>query len=539
MVQACNNAVWSAFENCLIPPAASTSWYYSTLLKKSVGAVCLFPVGVVTGGLVGIQKVASYAASFVTKQKYIDPKENFQAVLDNSKLWSKIGTDKEIKKELVENRSGGAEPKKIGIGTCMFQDSGLYCPDSQWAVNEWQMKCIKDPTNRSGPNSHLFELYKTPKGRQQVIDRLNKLNVNTFRLSIEWSHVQPKQGEWNEANLQVYVDFCRELRKAGIGIWITLLHFSEPKWFHDLGSFEKEANIEYFAGFAERVFDRLTEDYGGRPLVEYFCTINEPAIDAFSRYVLGSFSPGFFLRFARAGNFLLNALKTHCIVYDRLKKRNPSVQIGIIHQYLEFIPTNFLLIPVVRYFTRLINETPLKFFETGKFELKVPFLCNIEEQLPMPWKDFVGLQYYTRAVIGLAGPTSYHEPMTQMPFREDPEGIYRAITRTYEAFKCPVMVTETGISTHNDEQRNRYWIRVMYAARAAGRVIGMHNFLGVIGWCLGDNLELNMGVRPQAFGAYALTDKGLAENPKPGMESFIKVAAAWKSRSEQQQQKVA
>src|ERR1700733_6475473 len=116
MVHACNNAVWSALEHCLVPPSASTTWYYATLLKKSFGAVCLLPLGVITGGFVGVQKVCSFAASLLTSPAVVDPKRNFQAVVDDSRLWSRIGTDAEIEQELIENPSGLPEPEIEGVG---------------------------------------------------------------------------------------------------------------------------------------------------------------------------------------------------------------------------------------------------------------------------------------------------------------------------------------------------------------------------------------------------------------------------------------
>lgn len=523
MAHRCNNAVWSALESCLVPPPASTTWYYSTVFKKSVAAVFLLAFGAVTGAFAGIQKICSVALDFWTKQK-VDPKQDFSAVLDDSRLWQQLG---DIEQSLIDDP---LHLQLMGPATCTYQDSGRkVCSDSQWAT--YEEICIKDPSNRSGNTPSLFELYKTPEGRQEVIERLKKLNANAFRISIDWSLIQPKKDVWNLANIQIYVALCKDLRDAGIEVMFTLHQFAEPQWFHDLGSFEKEENIEHFVNFSRIICENFTVDYKGRPLVEYFCTINEPAVEAFSRYVLGSFSPGNILNFAKAGNFLKGALKAHCVVYDLFKKlAPPSVKVGIVHQYLRFIPANFLLIPITRDFTRLLNETPMNFFKNGgKFELKVPFLCNIEEQCAAPKTDFVGLQYYGRPVIGLRGSTSFYEPMTQMPMREDPEGMFEAAEETFKAFNAPIIVTESGISTHDDVQRSRYMTRVLYSLREAAKEIGAQKVQGYFVWSLGRNLEWNMGMKPQDFGAYALTDQGLAADPKPGMASYIKVAAAWLS----------
>ena len=515
MAQYCNNLVWSALESCLIPPSATTRWYYTSIFKKSVAAVVLLSVGFLTGWLAGVQKIFLFAASFFKSK--IDPRNDFSAVLDDSRLWKQLG---DLEQSLQEDP---LNLELMGPATCTYQDSGRkVCPDSQWAIAE--DRCIKDPANRSDHIPSLFRLYQTEEGRQEIIDRIRKLNGNAFRLSIEWSHA-------TEENIKTYVALCKALRDADIEVMITLLQFSEHKQFHQDGSFEHEKNIHHFVEFVEVICREFTQkDPKGRPLVKYFCTINEPAIDAFSRYVLGSFSPGYFLNFAKAGNFLKNALKTHTVVYEIFKRQAPDVKVGIVHQYLRFIPTNFLLIPITRYFTRLINEAPLNFFKNnGKFELKVPFLCNIEEQCPAPKTDFVGLQYYGHPVIGLTGSTSFHEPMTQMPMREDPEGLYEAIVETHEAFKVPVIITENGISTHDDGQRRRYMTRALYALREGAKKIGVENISGYFVWSLGRNLEWNMGMNPQDFGAYELTERGLAKEPKPGMDSYIKTSKAWLS----------
>ncbi len=429
------------------------------------------------------------------------------------------------------------EPDIEGVGTSTFQDSPLFCPDSQWGKDGWQTKIPE--ADRPGLNSNLFELYKTAEGRQEVISRLKKLNVTMFRFSVEWSHLEPKEGEWKEENMQFYINLCRDLRDSNIEPMVTLLHFSEPNHVHANGSFEKEENIGRFAHFAEKVFDHLTKDYKGRPLVEWFCTINEPAIDAFSRYVVGTFSPGLIMNFEKAGHFLKNALKAHCVVYNALKKKNlPSVKVGIIHQYLRLRPTNFLLIPILRCFNRLINEAPMNFFRTkGTFELKVPFRCNIYEETGLdPKTDFIGTQFYARAAIGPIGSTSFGEPMTMMPFLEDPAGIYEAIEETHKAFNAPVLVTETGISTDEDEQRNRFMRRIRYAMREAVKDFGKENVLGMSWWCFGDNMELERGMR-QRFGLFPLTKKGLSPDPKEGVKPSIEIAKAWRARQKTPVQK--
>lgn len=552
-VQSLNRSVWTTFESLLTPKATPHGTDQVAALHL-VLAFSMLPIGAVTTVIASVERVMGNFFSSTSQNG------TFADVLDDSRVWSRYGN---LEASLVANPLGQGNPDfQYGIATCTYQDSGSYhCPDSQWA--EWETRKISDPSQHSGKSADLFGLYKTKEGRKSVSDRLHKLGVTSYRFSIEWSHLQlQKGGSFNPENLQTYVGFCKHLRDEGIEPIITLHHFSEPNWFHEMGSFEKEENIRYFVYFAEWAFDEFTIDYKGHPLVQQFCTINEPAIEAFSRYVLGSFSAspyqntptsligkifhlfnryivqklavGTYLNFNRAGLFLQGAFKAHSAVYDSLKAKKNSIQIGIVHQYLRFVPTNPLMVPVGKYFTHLINEVPLNYFKTGQFELKMPF-CHMSSEGERPKTDFVGLQYYTRPMIGLMGPTSLHEPMTLMPFREDPAGLYEAIIETHRHFDKPILITENGISTRDEEQRVRYITRALFAAQKAAKVIGAPNLRGYQYWCFVRNLEWNMGMDNQDFGAYELNKDGtIGDEPKQGMSTFIKIAKAftqWKTKA--------
>ncbi len=517
-----NAHIWTLVEEALTPlPDGSTA----SPLRHALACCPLFPAGVLTGSMVLVEKAVRYGIHFFAPQTRKDPLQDFSVVEEDSRQWAKLG---DLRSKIT---LGLNDPHFLfGTATCTYQDSGaINCPDSQWA--SWELKKVPQD-NRSGKSADLFSLYQTQRGRQEIIDRLHVLGVNTYRFSIEWSHIEPKEGEFHKEMLDIYIDLCKDLRNAGIQPLVTLHHFSEPKWFHEKGSFENEKNIPYFQRFVEYVSGPLAQPYKKfATLVPYVCTINEPTIEAFSRYVLQSFSPGDTLNFKRAGLFLKGILKAHSVAYDLLKHKAPSIQVGIVHQYLAFEAANPLLSFIPRYFNRLTNETALRFFKTGIFELKIPFLCNIREQMnSKPKTDFVGLQYYVRPVIGFKGSIGYHnEPQTLMPMREDPAGLYRAVIETYNAFQKPILVTENGISTNSDEQRSRYLERALYALQRAQDIIGRHNVLGYFVWSLCDNFEWDRGMKPQAFGLYSIQGGQLSKEPKKGAEPFVHLSKTWQN----------
>lgn len=504
-----HNRIWFDIESRLIP--SSDGSYYSEIFH-AVPLIIEFPAGVAVSCIETVNKILSCISNLLRSPV---SNEDFSHVLQDARAWEKLGN---IESEITLGREN--PDFLFGVATCTYQDSGsVHCPSSQWAF--WEKSLPEH--NHSGKSADLFEYYKTERGCEKITNALRELGVNSYRFSIEWSQIEPQEGVWDEAVLQVYLNFCLHLRNQQITPMITLHHFSEPLWFHKKGSFEKEENHEAFVRFSEKIFLLFTKSYQGRPLVEYFCTINEPAIDSFSRFVRGSFSPGIILNFSRAARFLKGALRAHVLTYERLKKQAPeSVKIGLVHQYLRFIPSNLWIFPITYYLTRLVNEVALDFFRTGTFVFKMPFV-HVRGSMPSPKTDFCGLQYYTRPYIGIFGSTSPSSPMTQMPFREDPEGIYEASVQVYQSFKVPIIVTENGISTHNEEQRSRYLIRSLYALNKSTAEIGIENLLGYYLWSFSDNFEWDMGLTPQAFGAFTI-DKKLKE----GARVYTRIIRTWK-----------
>mgnify|MGYP000302446564 CR=1 FL=1 len=251
----------------------------------------LFSAGLTAWSSIFAEKAIQYGASFFLKEKKQHPLEDFSTIERDSRQWAKLKN--------LENKItlGLSNPHfLLGVATCTYQDSGSEnCPDSQWAT--WELKKVA-PDNRSGKSADLFSLYQTDAGRQEIISRLNRLGVNTYRFSIEWSHIEPREGEFHKEKLDIYINLCKALHNAKIQPIVTLHHFSEPKWFHEKGSFEKEENIQYFERYVRYISGPLTQSYKkSRHLVRYICTINEPSIEAFSRYIIQAYSPGCTLNF--------------------------------------------------------------------------------------------------------------------------------------------------------------------------------------------------------------------------------------------------
>ena len=316
-------------------------------------------------------------------------------------------------------------PKGFLWGTAIseYQVSGAFhCPQSNWALWEREMHPNGKPRILNGmasKNACDFKyLY------DQYIPIMQELATNAFRFSIEWSNIEPQEGNFSESELRHYEQLCDALIAAGITPMITLHHFTDPLWFCQKGGFEREANILYFVRFCKKVFERLS----GK--VNLWVTFNEPNIYMFQGYLRGVFPPGKMNPF-EAIKVMANLLKAHEQTYYVLKhmQNGAESQIGIVHQYLKFYPyTRFNLferMPGLVY-NYLLNDVVLNFLTVGRFNVKIPFLFNYEYHTNRQEKmlDFIGLNYYSRVLIKaqmnlkkFLVPAGYpHEIMTDMPY---------------------------------------------------------------------------------------------------------------------------
>jgi beta-glucosidase len=60
------------------------------------------------------------------------------------------------------------------------------------------------------------------------------MGLDTFRLSVEWSRIEPRPGAWDAAAIAHYRDVVAAAQARGLRASVTLHHFTEPIWLADL-----------------------------------------------------------------------------------------------------------------------------------------------------------------------------------------------------------------------------------------------------------------------------------------------------------------
>ena len=111
-----------------------------------------------------------------------------------------------------------------GVATASHQIEGNN-------VNNWTEFEERENKELSGLACDHWNLW------QQDHKLLVELGVDSYRFSIEWSRIEPNEGDWNEDAIKVYSDMIDSLIAKGIEPMITLHHFSHPVWFEEKGGF--------------------------------------------------------------------------------------------------------------------------------------------------------------------------------------------------------------------------------------------------------------------------------------------------------------
>ena len=135
-----------------------------------------------------------------------------------------------------------------GSGTAAHQIEGDNY-NNQWYHMEQNKvnPAIKEPSGKACNSWEMLD---------EDIALLKELGHKGYRFSVEWSRLEPENGRFDHAALARYIDFLQKLKNAGIHTCVTLLHFTHPQWFENLGGFTKEENIRYFTSFIKLPFGK-------------------------------------------------------------------------------------------------------------------------------------------------------------------------------------------------------------------------------------------------------------------------------------------
>lgn len=330
----------------------------------------------------------------------------------------------------------------------------------------------EDPENYvSGDGVDHYNRY------EEDFDLLKKLQFNSFRFGMEWSRIEPAEGQWNAEAVQHYRDYIAALKKRGIEPILNIWHWTMPTWFTDKGAFEKPENLVYFDRFVQKIADEYGDD------IKYILTLNEPNVYTSFSYLNGEWppqqkSPLLFFKVYR------NLAKAHRRAYVILKASIPNSQVGIAMQLGNIQakrPHN------------IIDSAATKIM---RYAWNWWFLNRVRKS-----QDFIGVNYYFTDYYRNNYRQNPKVPLQDLGWYMEPDGLYPLLLRTWVRYKKPLMVTENGVADANDEYRE-WWLEQSMLAMERALSEGV-DVRGYQHWSLLDNFEWKYGWWPK-FGLIAV-----------------------------------
>lgn len=278
---------------------------------------------------------------------------------------------------------------------------------------------------------------------------------------------------------------------------VTYHHFTTPRWLADLGGWEDPTTADRFARFAERCTKHLGD------LARTVCTINEPNMVATIGYLGGQFPPGVQ---DRARRHTVNAVfvDAHRKAVDAITSVDAGIEAGLTVAIQDLQAVDG-------------GEAKLEQIRRGLQDVFLEACVG---------DDFVGVQTYN---TDLVGPDGVRQPgpaerTTLMGYSFSPEALEGAVRRVWEVTQqTPIVVTENGIATNDDDERIEYVERALEGVlRCIADGIEVQ---GYTYWSALDNFEWAHGYRPR-FGLIAVDRTTFERTPKPSAEWLGKVAKA-------------
>ncbi len=327
-----------------------------------------------------------------------------------------------------------------------------------------------------------------------------QMGNNALRLSIEWSRIEPVEGQWDSAAVDRYRAMLTDLHRRHIKPVVTLHHGTEPLWLVDQGGLgANETNRRFFVRYITHVVQSLGD------LCDFWLTINEPNGYAVMGYLLGSYPPGEH-DVVRTLQVLRNLMQAHVEAFYAIRRLQPEGQVGYCPNYRLFDPANPRS-PLDRVVAGLhenwFNWAALQAEETGRFPFPLNLLLAPLAHAPGS-RDYHGVNYYSRDLIRFdlahAGelfgrrftrPDVLHaDPGLGNSFDEIyAEGLYRVLKAIHRRTRDnkPLYITENGVRDALDNRRPRAILEhLTMVHRAISEGIPVRGYLH---WTLVDNFE--------------------------------------------------
>jgi beta-glucosidase len=392
-----------------------------------------------------------------------------------------------------------------GAATAPHQVEGGNVGSDMWEM-EWATPSIfAEPSGDACDHYHRYA---------EDIAMLADIGCNAYRFGVEWARIEPEAGFFSRAELDHYRRMCATCLEHGITPVVTYNHFSFPRWFAREGGWEQPGAADRFARYSTRVTEHLGD------VAPWVCTINEANLiamlmatrfapvasrddaDALAAAGFESVDTAVVQRSWPSPS--LDAMTAaHRAAFDAIKSVRDDVRVGWTLAIVD------------------LQAAP------GCEER----LTQIREAAQLDWldvsrdDDFIGVQTYSREVVGPDGmlPPPAGAATAQTGWEVYPEALGHTVRLAAEHTGRPVLVTENGMATDDDEARLAYTQGALEGV--AGAIDDGVDVRGYLHWTLLDNFEWVSGFKI-TFGLIAVDRTTFARTVKPSARWLGQVARA-------------
>ncbi len=357
---------------------------------------------------------------------------------------------------------------------------------------------------------------------------MQALGLNTHRLSLEWSRIEPRPGEFDHAAIDRYRTMIGGLRDRGLRPMVCCHHFTDPHWFYAQGGWENAQSPARFQHYVRYVTQALGD------LCDWWLTFNEPLIGLAQGWFRGIWPPQ--KRDAIAAlRVFRHLLKAHAAAYHAIHTVQPHAEvsyakaIGLFHGLR---PGN-LLDRYAAGLKRYLFEH-VWFMATVDGRLRPPLGAGESDPQLVDSFDFTAINYYSHNLVRftpnpfklfgteLFSPQGEYSDYGQHgPYSEYwPQGLYQ-ICQEVSAFGKPIYVTENGLPDKDDDQRPHWLLGHLQALHRA--IEDGCDVRGYFHWTLVDNFEWTEGWGLR-FGLIELDPATQARRPRPSAALYSRIA---------------
>ena len=401
-----------------------------------------------------------------------------------------------------------------GAATAGHQIEGNNVSSDFWFLENLEPTMFVE---RSGDACDSYHRY------DEDIAFLARLGLNCYRFSLEWSRIEPSRGHFSVAELDHYkrvIDCCHV---HGVAPAVTFVHGTVPLWFARAGGWLNLEAPARFARYCETAARALADGFA------FAFTLNEPQVGRVFRSIPGA--EGYFGR-QDPLSLEVHANAAKMLDTDQfITMEHPDLD-GMTPQLLEGHERAYTAIKAVRSDLPVGVTLSVTDFQPGgegsPFE-------EVRANAYGEWLnavhragDFTGVQTYR--MVRLPGTGEPYPPMPTLPFTEPgdrmadlqrPEALRNTVEYVHAETGKPVLVTENGLETDNDERRVWYIDAVLSGLHEAiERGVPV---LGYIHWTLLDNFEWIRGYAPK-MGLAAVDRTTFVRTPKPSAARLGEIA---------------